>query len=262
MERRAAIGGILRVTNLLKRFGGNPAVDGATFTVEEGTITALIGPNGAGKTTCFNCISGFLGLDGGTVEFAGEQIAHLSPPAIVRRGLVRTFQIPQELGSMTVLENCMIGAGAQRGERLWEPLFRPKRVAYEERDLETRAREMLRLMTLDELAYERAGNLSGGQKKLLELARALIARPKMVLLDEPAAGVNPTLALQLVDHIRRLQRELSVTFLIIEHNMEVVTRLADTVVVMSAGRVLTEGVPSAVVADPAVQDAYLGSQYR
>lgn len=253
---------ILRVTDLVKRFGGNRAVDGASFAVEEGTITALIGPNGAGKTTCFNCISGFLRINGGTVEFEGARIDGLSPHRIVRRGVVRTFQIPQELSSMTVLENCMLGTGRQLGERLWEPLFRPWRVNREERGNEVRAREILGYVNLGEMLYERAGNLSGGQKKLLELARALITRPKLVLLDEPAAGVNPTLALQLVDHIRRLQRDLAVTFLIVEHNMEVVMRVADTVVVMSSGRVLTEGTPDEVVADVTVQQAYLGSQYR
>jgi branched-chain amino acid transport system ATP-binding protein len=253
---------ILRVSGLVKQFGGNRAVDGASFEVEAGTVTGLIGPNGAGKTTCFNCIAGFLRTDGGTVEFDGADITGLAPHKIFQRGLVRTFQIPQELSSMTVLENLALVPSSQAGERVWESWFRPWRVAREERVNAARAKEVLEMVQLGELIYEYAGNLSGGQRKLLELARALMARPKMVLLDEPAAGVNPTLVRRLIEHIQEIRRVMGITFLVVEHNMDVVSSLCDSVVVMTNGQVLLEGTPEVVLADAGVQEAYLGSQYR
>ncbi|MDP2326986.1 MAG: ABC transporter ATP-binding protein [Dehalococcoidia bacterium] len=253
---------ILVVDRLEKRFGGNRAVDGASFTVARGSITGLIGPNGAGKTTCFNCIAGALRPDGGRVTFDGHDITGEPPYRVFKRGLVRTFQIPQELGGMTVIENLMLVTAGQSGERLWEPLLRPWRVRAEERANAERAYEVLRQVALDHLALEPASNLSGGQRKLLELARALMATPKMILLDEPSAGVNPTLAQRLVDDIRAIQRDQGVTFLVIGHDMDVVARLCDTIVVMAGGRVLTEGTPDEVLSNVAVQEAYLGSQYR
>ena len=253
---------ILRVEDLQKRFGGNHAVDGATFDVARHSITGLIGPNGAGKTTCFNCIAGALKPNGGRVTFEGREITGLPPYRVTALGMSRTFQIPQELGAMSVLENLMLAGLDQAGERLWESWFRPWRVAKQERDLAARAHELLALVDLGHLAYELAANLSGGQRKLLELARALMPRPTMVLLDEPSAGVNPTLAVKLAEHIRQVRDELGVTFLLIAHDMDVVERLCETVVVMASGRVLTEGTPAEVFADPEVQDAYLGSQYR
>lgn len=253
---------LLEVQGLIKQFGGNRAVDGATFVVEAGTITGLIGPNGAGKTTCFNCIAGFLRSDGGRVRFDGHDITRTAPHKIFRRGLTRTFQIPQELASLSVLENLLLVPVGQLGERLWEPLLRPWRVKQQERENVARARDVLDLVELTPHMRDPAGSLSGGQRKLLELARALMSRPTMVLLDEPGAGVNPTLARRLTDHIRRVRDELGVTFLVIEHDMDLVARLCDPVVVMTGGRVLLEGPPSAVLADREVQEAYLGSQYR
>ena len=253
---------LLQVSGLVKQFGGNRAVDGASFTIGQGSITGLIGPNGAGKTTCFNCISGFDSPDGGSVTFDGADITGLAPHKIVRRRLVRTFQIPQELAAMTVLENVVLAGRAQSGERLWENWLRPRRVASEERERAAKALDALRLVELDGHAYEPAGNLSGGQRKLLELARALMADPVMILLDEPGAGVNPTLARELVTHIRKIQEEMGVTFLMIAHDMDMIGRLCDPVIVMTNGRVLIEGHADDVLADSEVRAAYLGSQHR
>ena len=253
---------ILVVDRLEKRFGGNRAVDGASFSVQRGSITGLIGPNGAGKTTCFNCIAGVLRPDRGRVTFAGRDITGQPSHRIFRHGLVRTFQIPQELGRMTVIENLMLVPAGQTGERLWEPLLRPWRVRAEEQANAERAHEVLRQVALDHLALEPAANLSGGQRKLLELARALMATPKMILLDEPSAGVNPTLAQRLVDDILGIRRDTGVTFLEIGHDMDVIARLSDHVVVMAAGQVLTQGTPAKVLSNTEVQEAYLGGQVR
>ncbi len=253
---------ILVVDRLEKRFGGNRAVDGASFTVAEGAITGLIGPNGAGKTTCFNCIAGVLKPDGGRVVFRGQDITGQPPYRIFDRGVVRTFQIPQELGRMTVLENVMLVARNHPGERLLEVCLRPWRVRSREAEVRDQAYEILRQVALDHLALEPAQNLSGGQRKLLELARALMGQPQLLLLDEPSAGVNPTLAQRLVDDIRVIQRDRGVSILVIGHDMDVVARLCDTLVVMTGGRVLVEGTPQEVLNNAEVQEAYLGSQYR
>ena len=253
---------LLEVEGLVKRFGGNRAVDGASFSVESGSITGLIGPNGAGKTTCFNCVAGVLRPDGGRILFEGRSITGLPPHRVFRRGLARTFQVPQELGAMTVLENLMLVPSQQSGEQVWRSWLMPWRVGREERRIVERANEVLETVELDGLAYERAGTLSGGQRKLLELARALMAAPRMILLDEPNAGVNPTLTLRLVEHIRSLREQAGITFLVIAHDMDLIVRLCETLIVMTNGRVLTEGPPAEVLADTGVQDAYLGSQYR
>ncbi len=253
---------ILVVDRLEKRFGGNRAVDGASFTVERGSITGLIGPNGAGKTTCFNCIAGALKPDGGRVLFDGQDVTGLPPHRIFQRGVVRTFQIPQELGGMTVLENVMLVARDHPGERFLEVCLRPWRARARERQVRDEAIEILRQVALDHLALEPAGNLSGGQRKLLELARALMGQPRMLLLDEPSAGVNPTLAQRLVEDIRAIQQKRGVSILVIGHDMDVVARLCDTLVVMTSGRVLVEGPPDEVLNNAEVQEAYLGSQYR
>ncbi len=253
---------LLEVQSLIKQFGGHRAVDGASFHVETGTVTGLIGPNGAGKTTCFNCIAGFLRCDGGRVQFDGHDITGAPPHRIFRRGLTRTFQIPQELASLSVLENLLLVPGGQSGERLWGPLLRPGLVRRQEAANVARAREVLELVELAPLMRDPAGSLSGGQRKLLELARALMSRPRMILLDEPGAGVNPTLARRLTDHIARIRDEMGVTFLLIEHDMDLVARICDPVIVMTNGQVLVEGSPSAVLANATVQEAYLGSQYR
>ena len=253
---------LLEVTGLVKQFGGVRAVGDASFRVARGSITGLIGPNGAGKTTCYNCISGFLRPDAGRVLLNGEDITHLAPHQIVRRGLVRTFQTPQELASLTVLENVMLAAGSQTGEHVWAAVWWPGRVGRQERAIADRAAEVLTMVDLAPLIMQRAGTLSGGQRKLLELARALMRRPDLILLDEPGAGVNPTLARRLVRHLREIRDQLGVTFLVIEHDMDLVTQLCDPVIVMTNGSVLTEGPPAAVLANAQVQAAYLGSQYR
>ena len=253
---------ILEVAGLVKQFGGHRVLDEASFSVEGGSITGLIGPNGAGKTTCFNCIAGFLRNDGGRVLLDGRDVTGMAPHRIFRLGLTRTFQIPQELASLSVLENLLLVPGGQAGEHLWESLLASWRVARQERTNVQRAKEVMELVDLLPLMRERAGNLSGGQRKLLELARALMGRPRLILLDEPGAGVNPTLARRLVQHIERVRDEFGVTFLVIEHDMDLVARLCDPVVVMTDGQVMMEGSPQEVLSNAAVQEAYLGSQYR
>jgi len=252
---------LLAVKGVSKRFGGLWAVRGCSLQVEAGSITGLIGPNGAGKTTLFHLISGFYRPDRGRIEFDGEDVTGWSPHKLVRRGLYRTFQIPRAFPEMTVLENLMLVPEGQCGERLWNPLFRPRRVWAEEESLRDRAQEVLEFVGLAHLAGALAGTLSGGQKKLLELARALMAEPKLVLLDEPGAGVNPTLMKRLADRIRQVAEEFGVTVFLIEHDMDLVMSLCDPVIVMSEGRVLTQGTPAAVRADPRVIEAYLGGQY-
>ena len=253
---------LLRVADVAKRFGGLAAVDGATFDVEEGSITALIGPNGAGKTTLFNVVSGFLRPDRGSVLLAGTRIDRRPPHAVNRRGLVRTFQIPKALTRMSVLENVLLAAPRQPGEQLWRLVSMPAAVRRREQEIEERARELLALVRLESLAEDYAGTLSGGERKLLELSRALMTEPRVVLLDEPMAGVNPTLALQLLDYIRALRDEEGMTFLLIDHDLEAVMSVSDRVIVMSAGRVIAAGTPAEVRADPLVVDAYLGTHGR
>ena len=251
---------LLDVRELDKHFGGLRACDRASFQIEEGRIAGMIGPNGAGKTTAFNCVAGFLKPDGGTVRFAGEDVTGLPPHRMFDRGLVRTFQIPQELDTMTVLENLMLAGEHQSGETPWRNWLLPGQVRREEQQLEARAHEVLEQTQLGHQAYIRAGALSGGQRKLLELARALMAEPKMILLDEPGAGVNPALIQRLVAHIRELSERLGLTFLIIEHNLDLIRQLCDPVVVMAQGRVLDVGAPGEVLSNPEVQAAYLSGQ--
>lgn len=251
---------MLETRQLTKRFGGLCAVRDCTLRVEEGTITGLIGPNGAGKTTLFNLITGFYHPDSGRVVFQGTDTTRCPPHQSFRRGLYRTFQIPRVFGEMTVLENVMVVPFGQPGEALWIPLFWPKRVLRTEAALRDKAMEVLRVVELDHLAGELAKNLSGGQKKLLELARALMAEPRLVLLDEPGAGVNPTLMAKLADRIRGLA-DRGITVFLIEHDMDLVMSLCDPIIVMSEGRVLTAGSPDSVRLDPQVIAAYLGGQY-
>jgi branched-chain amino acid transport system ATP-binding protein len=253
---------ILIVDHVTRSFGGVRAVNDCSLQVAEGGITGLIGPNGAGKTTLFNTITGFLKPDTGAITFQGERIDGLTPHAIFNKGLVRTFQIPRELKSMTVLENLMLVPPQQAGESLWATWLLPWRVAKQENFNFDRALGVLQFVDLYHLRDEYAANLSGGQKKLLELARTLMCQPKMILLDEPAAGVNRTLMRRLADDIRRVRTELGVTVLLIEHDMDLVTMLCDTLIVMSEGSKLAEGPPDAVKADERVLEAYLGGQYR
>jgi len=234
------------------------ALAGCNLSVGEGSITGLIGPNGAGKTTLFNVISGLTRADSGQIRLGADRLDGLSAHAIARRGIGRTFQIPRPLGRMTVLENMLVYAHDQLGERLARVFTAPRRVGAEEKRLRERARAILESMELGPLAAARAETLSGGQKKLLELARALMSDPRLILLDEPGAGVNPTLMRSLVETIRAL-RAGGRTFLLIEHDMDLVTELCDPVVVMAQGARLTEGPFADVRRDPRVLEAYLGT---
>jgi len=253
---------ILRVEGLTKRFGGLRAVDGATFDVERGSITALIGPNGAGKTTCFNVVTGFYRADGGEVVYDGESIFRKPAHVIARRGMVRTFQITKALAAMSVMDNMMLAAPNQPGEKLLNIVLRPRKSLKREAEVEQRARELLEMFNLHTKADDYAGTLSGGQRKLLELARALMVEPRMVLLDEPMAGVNPTLGRRLLDHMAELREQRGVTFLFIEHDMEVVMNHSDRVIVMAQGRVIADGPPEEVRRDQRVIDAYLGESHE
>jgi branched-chain amino acid transport system ATP-binding protein len=248
---------MLEVGHVVKEFGGLRAVDDVSFTLRANTITGLIGPNGAGKTTLFNTIAGVHRPDSGTISFLGRGIGGLPPHRIFDEGLVRTFQIPRPFAGMTVLENCMMVPQRQAGERFWNNWFARSRVAGEERAIRERAREVLDFVGLLRLAGEFARNLSGGQQKLLELARVLMSEPKLVLLDEPGAGVNPTLLATIVDKLRELH-ERGITFLVIEHNMDLVMSLCDPILVMAQGRLLLEGPPQLVRSDARVLEAYLG----
>ncbi|MFB6143334.1 MAG: ABC transporter ATP-binding protein [Halorientalis sp.] len=251
----------LRVEGLTKEFGGLTAVDDASFAVEAGTLTGLIGPNGAGKSTTFNCITGIYAPDGGTVRFQGEDVTGLEPHEVAQRGLVRTFQIARELGEMTVLENMMLAPRGQQGETLWRSVIPGARgsVARQEEAVRDRAWEMLEFFEIDHLAREYAGNLSGGQRKLLEMARVLMTDPEMVLLDEPLAGVNPSLEQKLLDHVHELRAD-GYTFLIVEHDMDVIMNNCEHVIVMHQGRVLAEGAPDEIRSNERVIDAYLGGE--
>jgi len=252
---------LLRVSGLSKSFGGLQAVNHCSFDVRAGSITALIGPNGAGKTTIFSLISGFLRPDSGRVLLDGEDVTGLPPHRVFRRGLCRTFQIPREHGSMTVLENLMLVPPDQLGERFWNPLLRPRAVRVQERAIREKAQEVLEFLTLTHLRDEYAANLSGGQKKLLELARTLMADPRIVLLDEPAAGVNPSLMARIREKIVQLNAERGITFLLIEHDIPLVMGLCDPVIVLNQGTKLAEGPPSIVRSDPRVLEAYLGGRH-
>lgn len=249
---------ILAVEGLTRRFGGLTAVNRCSFRIETGRITGIIGPNGAGKTTIFNMVAGALPPSSGRILFDGADIAGLPTHTMFHRGIVRTFQIPHEFGRLTVLENLMAVPAAQPGERLWRVWLSPARVRRREREVRERAEEALRFLTLWEVRDELALNLSGGQKKLLELGRAMMTEPRLVLLDEPGAGVNPTLLLELRDMIRDLNRRLGYTFVIIEHDMDLIAALCERVIVLAEGSVLTEGSMDAVRRDPRVIDAYLG----
>jgi len=250
---------LLVVRDVVKRYGGVTAVAGASLDVAAGSVTALIGPNGAGKTTLFNIVSGFARSDGGTVSFGGRRIDGVPPHRIASGGLVRTFQTAKALTRMSVLENMILAATAQPGEHLWRLVASPRRVRRRERQVREQARELLALVRLDSLAADYAGTLSGGQRKLLEFARALMVEPTMILLDEPMAGVNPTLGEDLLAHMLRLRAERGVTFLLVEHDVEMVMNTCDTVIVMNEGAVIAAGRPDEIRGNTAVVDAYLGA---
>ncbi|WP_085502264.1 ABC transporter ATP-binding protein [Paracoccus sp. J56] len=250
---------MIQVHDLQKHFGGFRAVDGASLTIETGSITGLIGPNGAGKSTLFNVIAGVFKPTSGRVMMAGEDITSLPPHELFRKGLLRTFQLAHEFSSMTVRENLMMVPAGQSGETLINTWFRRRRIREEERALRKKADEVLEFLTISHLAEEKAGNLSGGQKKLLELGRTMMVDAKIVFLDEVGAGVNRTLLGTIGDAIVRLNKERGYTFCVIEHDMDFIGRLCDPVIVMAAGKVLAEGSADSIMKNEAVIEAYLGT---
>lgn len=250
---------MIRVEDLHRHFGGFRAVDGASLSIETGSITGLIGPNGAGKSTLFNVIAGVLPPTSGRVSMDGQDITGLPPHELFHRGLLRTFQLAHEFASMTVRENLMMVPGQQTGETIWNTWFQRGRIEREELALRKRADEVLDFLTIRHLTHEKAGNLSGGQKKLLELGRTMMVDAKVVFLDEVGAGVNRTLLGTIGDAIVRLNKERGYTFCVIEHDMDFIARLCDPVIVMAEGKVLATGASDQIMQNEAVIEAYLGT---
>ncbi len=248
---------MLEAVGVSKHFGGMRAVDDVSFRIERGQIVGLIGPNGAGKTTMFDLLAGAQRPSAGSILIDGVRVEREAAHRRLARGLGRTFQIPRPFAEMTVIENVLLAAPRQAGERLLWTWFRPGQVAREERENLDRARALLDFLNLSALAGEPARTLSGGQRKLLELARVLMAEPSAILLDEPTAGVNRTLRGEILARIAEINRR-GVTILIVEHDMEVIARLCPRVIVMAQGRILREGAPAAIAADREVVEAYLG----
>ena len=248
---------ILVIDHVKKSFGGLTAVDVDHLEIPRGVITALIGPNGAGKTTLFNLLTGFDSPDTGAWSFQGNQLAGVSSFKVAKMGQVRTFQLTKALSLLTVLENMKLGAKNQTGEKLLNSLF-PFLWRKQDNELEVKAMELLKKFKLDAKKDDFAASLSGGQRKLLEMARALMTDPVLVMLDEPMAGVNPALTQSLLEHVLNLKKE-GMTVLFVEHDMHMVRHIADWVVVMAEGKVVAEGPPEQVMKNPAVIDAYLGS---
>ena len=248
---------LLTAGGLVKNFGGICAVDNVSIEVEKGSITGLIGPNGAGKTTLFNLLSNFIRPDRGKVLLDGEPVQHLQPHEIAQRGMIRTFQVARALSRLSVMDNMLLAAQHQSGEKFWRTWFRSKQIWAEERRQKERAIAILESVGLAAMANEYAGALSGGQRKLLELGRALMADPQLILLDEPAAGVNPRLINEICDRILSWNRN-GMTFLIIEHNMDVIMSICDRVWVLAEGRNLAVGTPEEIQTNSQVLEAYLG----
>ena len=250
---------ILIVDGVERHFGGLTAVDVDHLEVQRGVITALIGPNGAGKTTFFNLVTGFDRPDAGSASFDGRVLGHSSPHQVARQGMVRTFQLTKALTRLSVIENMKLGAADQSGERILPALAAPSWRSQEQR-IEARADELLARFQLDHMRDDYAGTLSGGQRKLLEMARSLMLDPSLVMLDEPMAGVNPALTESLLHHVRELPAD-GMTVVFVEHDMDVVMDISDWIVVMAAGRIIAEGTPDAVASNPDVIDAYLGTHH-
>jgi branched-chain amino acid transport system ATP-binding protein len=250
---------MIRVENLSMHFGGIRAVDGVSIEIEEGTITGLIGPNGAGKTTLFNVIAGHYTPTAGRVTLGGEDITGLEPHQLFHKGLLRTFQIAHEFSTLTVRDNLMVVPSGQSGEGLLSAWFRKGQVAEEEAALRRKADEVIEFLQIERVADELAGNLSGGQKKLLELGRTMMVDARIVFLDEVGAGVNRTLLNTIGDAIVRLNKERGYTFCMIEHDMQFISRLCDPVIVMAEGKLLAQGTATEVQADERVIEAYLGT---
>lgn len=252
----------MQIEGVTKRFGPVTAVSNCSFQLEAGKITGLIGPNGAGKSTLFNIVAGVHRPDSGKVSLGGEDITAMPSHDLFARGLLRTFQIPHEFSSMTAIENLLMVPAGQIGENLKNALFFRKHFVAQEREVLDKAASVIDFLGLGHVKNELAGNLSGGQKKLLELGRTLMVDTKVVLLDEIGAGVNRTLLNTLSDHIEKLNRDFGKTFFIIEHNMEFISRLCHRVTVMIEGEIVTEGLPDEVLSDPLVVEAYFGGGKR
>ncbi|MEV4637162.1 ABC transporter ATP-binding protein [Actinoplanes sp. NPDC049548] len=250
---------ILVADNVVRRFGGLTAVNVNHVEIQKGAITALIGPNGAGKTTFFNLLTGFDRPDEGQWSFKGDAVQGVPPHKVARRGMVRTFQLTKVLSRLSVIDNMRLGAVGQKGETFWRALV-PSLWNKQEEEITARADELLARFKLDKKREDFAGSLSGGQRKLLEMARALMVQPDMVMLDEPMAGVNPALTQSLLGHVKNL-REEGMTVLFVEHDMDMVRDISDWVIVMAQGQVIAEGTPDSVMADPRVIDAYLGAHH-
>jgi len=249
---------LLEARGLRKTFGGIVAVEEATFEVDRNEIVGVIGPNGAGKSTTFKLLTGFHRPDEGTVEFDGEDVTDLTPDERAQRGMVRTFQIAQELTGMQVMENMLLATQNHPGEKVLAAAANTGSVRGSEAEARDRAEELLKFLELWDLREEYAGNLSGGQRKLLELGRALMAEPDLLLLDEPMAGVNPDLTDRLLERIMELRDERDMTFLVVEHDIEAIMRISDTVIGMHDGKVLSKGTPEEVQSDERMLEAYLG----
>ena len=250
---------MIRVENLHRHFGGFRAVDGATLEIAKGSITGLIGPNGAGKSTLFNVIAGRLPPTSGRVIMDGEDVTGLPPHKLFAKGMLRTFQVAHEFGSMTVRENLMMVPALQSGETLWNTWFNRDKVAREEAKLRDKADEVLEFLTISHIADLKAGQISGGQKKLVELGRTMMVDAKIVFLDEVGAGVNRTLLNTIGDAILRLNQERGYTFCVIEHDMDFIGRICNPVICLAEGKVLAEGTLAEIKADERVIEAYLGT---
>jgi branched-chain amino acid transport system ATP-binding protein len=253
---------MIRVEHISKHFGGIRAVDDVTLTIEKGSVTGLIGPNGAGKSTLFNLIAGLYRPTSGRIFLDGEEITGEKSHTLFHKGLLRTFQIAHPFPTLTVFENLMVVPGNQIGETLINTWLRRGRIREQERQLQEKAESVIRFLNITHLKNEKAGRLSGGQQKLLELARTMMVDAKVVLLDEVGAGVNRTLLRQIGDAITRLNREQGYTFCMIEHDIDFISRLCDPVIVLTNGELLTQGPPEKIKSDPEVIDAYLGRKNR
>ena len=250
------------VQDVVKHFGGLAAVDGVSMEIKQGTITGLIGPNGAGKSTLFNLIAGNLNPESGSIYLDGEDVTELKPHMLFSKGLLRTFQIAHEFQSLSVLDNLMMVPSLQVGESLLGAWFKREKVVRQEAEMRGKAEEVISFLNMGHLANELAGNLSGGQKKLLELGRTMMVSPKVVILDEVGAGVNRTLLKEIGDAILSMNRERGFTFCMIEHDMDFISRLCDPVVVMAEGKILAQGSVEEIKANEDVIEAYLGTSMK